>query len=318
MNTWDTNVANIFDVLRDFSAASVNTTDINLHKALRIALGEDPENVLRGRKVLSFYRCIANPTEHDLPPAIDRHLINLALGVFPGKNEQSALSNDDTLYSRIESVYMDLGRREGAGNLLASVAWFVQRRLSRSHQIDLYASTLSGSSLVCCGSPMRSHGRSERGARRFYCSRCKSTQVPELYLRLIRTRSGWKQSISYDGLKIWRDEKGRACVTLPKQHPYSNAAGYQRLARFLIAEDLGYLPHSSEHTHHVDRNLRNDDLENLASVSIAYHGRIHASAIFVGRAENGRFTKRQHNESLISPEFSWPRHGAVLGNQAKR
>jgi hypothetical protein len=121
LNTWDTNVANILDVLRDWSSASVNTTDVNLHKALRIRCGEDPDKVLVGRKVRAFYRAIADPVDA-LPIAVDRHLINLALGIVPNKAEQSALANNGKLYSRVEQVYAELGAREGLGNRLASVA----------------------------------------------------------------------------------------------------------------------------------------------------------------------------------------------------
>lgn len=304
MNTWDTNVANILDVLRDWSSAPVNTTDSNLHKALRIRCGEDPEGVLSGRKVRAFYHAVAYP-DNSSPVAVDRHLINLALGIVPDKPTQAAMANDSTLYSRVESVYLDLGKREGLGNRLASIAWFVQRRVERTGQIPL----LHPGSPVCCGRPMWSHG-----SARFYCPSCRSTSRPEHCLRLRRTPScSWSLEYGTEGLRVWRDSKGRACVTLPKQHPYSNSAGYQRLARFLIAEEIGRLPHTAEHTHHKNRKLWDDRIENLSLLSVEYHGQIHASAICVGRGEDGRFCELEEPES--SP-FAWPRYGAVLGNQA--
>lgn len=105
MNTWDTNVANIVDILRHHSdpgalvdPPQVNTTNINRDKALAIATGSHPLDILRGRKVRAFYQCIATPDDISIPPAIDRHLINLALGTIPNKSEQSRLASNRDIY----------------------------------------------------------------------------------------------------------------------------------------------------------------------------------------------------------------------------
>lgn len=177
----------------------------------------------------------------------------------------------------------------------------------------------------CCNSPMWGHGRyrtrdDQRASprRRFYCPICRSTSRPAHCQRLVRTAQGWQIQTGTEGLKIWQDDKGRNCVTLPSRHPYANSAGFQRLARFLIAEDLGYLPRSDEHTHHVNRILSDDRIDNLELVAVEYHGRIHASAAFVGRGRDGKFIERDPHE--IPPEggfVDWPRNGAVLGNAAR-
>lgn len=314
MNTWDTNVANIYDILRHGTRARVNTTNINRDKAIRISLGEDPDQVLGGRKVRSFWRAIADPTNTH-PVAIDRHLINCALGlVNPTKREQGDLAHDQTLYSRVEAVYHDLGRREGIGNRLASVAWFVQRRLSRTGQraIHRHDGDLPPIGPVCCNRSMHGHGH------RFRCPICRSTVIPVYTHRLARTPLGWRVTWSTDGLPIWYDDKNRACITLHPRHPYANSAGYQRLARFLIAEDLGYLPRPDEHTHHTNGDLTDDRIDNLELVAVAYHGRIHASAAFVGRGEDGRFRERDPSEPPpVGGLVDWPRCGAVLGNRVK-
>lgn len=315
LNTWGTNVANVLDVLRDWSSAPVNTTDANLHKALRIRCGEDPLHVLRGRKVRAFYRGMADPDNRE-PIAVDRHLMNLALGVAaPSKREQADMAHDDALYGRVESVYQDLGRRESLGNRLAAIAWFVQRRIERSGQMPM----LHPEAPVCCGTAMWSHGR-RREQRFFYCPRCRSTARPKKALRLSRTAAGaWTLRDGVDGFRVWPDDKGRMCVSLGQRHPYSNSGGYQRLARFLIAEDLGHLPRSDEHTHHRNGRLTDDRIDNLELVAVEYHGRLHASAAFVGRGEDGRFVER--DPSTPPPDgglVGWPRAGAILGNQAKR
>lgn len=324
MNTWDANVANVLDVLRYRAAIvehnrgslpfkttplSVNTTDTNRNKALAIARGAHPLSILRGDKVRAFYRAIADPSD-TTPIPVDRHLINLALGTIPTKAEQSTYSNDRALYARIEKVYTELGTREGLGNRLASIAWFVQRRIERTGQRPL----LHPSAPLCCGKLMWSHGR-----QRFYCARCKSTQRPSYCLRILRTPEGWKLHTGTDGLRVWSDSKGRRCVTLPAQHPYTippnaqgKSPGYQRLARFLIAEELGYLPRPDEHTHHR-RGLTDDSLSSLDLVHVAYHGQIHASAVYVARDEQGRFKPLNPPEGI----YDWPRRGAILGNAAR-
>lgn len=162
---------------------------------------------------------------------------------------------------------------------------------------------------LCCGRPMRA-----RNTRYLFCSVCLSTGYPP-GIRLIRTPNGWDLADRATiGLNVWVDHKSRRCVTLHPRHPYANSAGYQRLARFLIAESLGYLPRSDEHTHHRN-GISDDSLGALELVAVEYHGRIHASAIYVGRGEDGRFI------SLDPPdpprELDWPRYGAILGRAAK-
>lgn len=324
MNTWDSNVANVLDVLRhthkfgndgERRLPSVNTTNINRDKALRISTGADPLSVLGGRKVRAFYLAIADP-DNTLPIAIDRHLINLAIGIHnPTKREQADLAHDNDLYSRVERAYTDLGRREGLGNRLASIAWFVQRRIERTGQRPM----LHPEAPVCCGSPMWSHGNRQTplGPKRtFYCPSCRSTQHQEPGRRLVRTRNGWElRERATEGLRVWQDGKGRQNVTLPQDHPYGNGQGYQRLARFIVSESLGRPLRPDEHIHHLDGDLTNDRPENLAVVSVEYHGQIHASAAFVARCEKGRF--RVIENSQDERIYPWPRDRAVLGNQAR-
>lgn len=317
MNTWDTNVANIIDVLRHGKQAKVNTTGINRDKAVRIAQGEDPDRVLGGSKVRAFYHAIANPSD-TRPIAIDRHLINCALGLTnPTKREQADLAHDSTLYARVEAVYHDLGRREGIGNRLASVVWFVQRRLARTGQQPLQHlddPTYPPIGPVCCNRTMHGHG-----PRQFRCPVCRSTVIPTYRRRLVRTPTGsWSVIWSADGFPVWHDADHRACITLHPRHPYANSAGYQRLARFLIAEELGYLPRPDEHTHHANGDLTDDRVDNLELVAVEYHGRVHASAAFVGRGVDGRFVERDpHNSQPVGGLVEWPRDRAVLGNQAR-
>jgi hypothetical protein len=93
MNTWDTNVSNVLDVLRHVEALRkavplcgpstdslrVNTPHVNKDKALAIALGADPLSILKGRKVTAFFKAIADPEDMQHVP-VDRHMLRLALG----------------------------------------------------------------------------------------------------------------------------------------------------------------------------------------------------------------------------------------------
>jgi hypothetical protein len=128
-----------------------------------------------------------------------------------------------------------------------------------------------------------------------------------------------------EAYRVWRqyrnDQPERLCVTLGVRHPFANSAGYQRLARFVIADAIGYLPDAMTHTHHVDRNAMNDAIDNLELISAQYHGRIHASGVCVGRGRDGRFVSLEEmgeaEQQDVARETWWPRHGAIVGNQAR-
>lgn len=305
-------------VFNGHAAVRVNTPHPNRDKALRIAAGENPLSVLDGRKVTAFYHAIADPDDRT-PIPVDRHLLCLALGIVPTKNQLARIASNADIYTRVEDAYTSLGNREGIGNRLASIAWFVQRRTSRSGQHVI----IHPDAPVCCNRPMYSHGRphATRTAdrRRWYCASCRSTVRPERCERLQRdppSSSGWTIRTSTEGFKLWRDHRSRACVTLGTRHPYANSGGWQYLARFLIAESLGYMPRTDEHTHHVDRDKMNDrlDMSNYELIAATYHGRIHGSAVCVARCtDTGRFMPLDQP----GPEHAWPRYAAVLGNEAR-
>lgn len=286
MNGWLTNVDNVLSVLRwaKFRAfggdkPQVNTPRPNRDKAIRIALGESPLDVLRGNKVRAFYSAIADPSD-TRPVPVDRHLICLALGSKLSKNDLSRAASDTDLWQRIERVYSELGRRESLGNRLASIAWFVQRRISR------------GQLSIALGEASADRAR------------------PEHCIRLVRTPTGWTRRHGVDGFKIRYDSRGRARIYLGYQHPYASANGEQWLLRFLVAEEQGCLPRTDEHVHHADLDIANDSIDNCEVVAIAYHGRIHASAACVGRGVDGRFVTLDNP----GPIYSASRHGAIIGH----
>ncbi len=263
MNTWDTNVSNILDVLRDLSSASVNTTDINLHKALQIRMGASPLAVLQGRKVRAFYNAIANPDDTTSVP-VDRHLINLAIGIFPDKMTQSRLASDQDIYTRVENAYLDLGRRERIGNRLASIAWFVQRRISRTGQSLIY----HPDSPVCCGRPMWS-----RGAEKLRCEACGKVQPRDPHSkRKVRPLVKLDVSISFP-LGVLRTRY--PIVYLPNGHPHRNSGGWQYVARHIVMEHTGELLRRDEHVHHINGDKFDCRRDNLKVMLAEEHGRFH-------------------------------------------
>jgi len=282
MNGWETNVANTLDVLRYGDGAQVNTPKPNFSKALRILQGEPPSTVLRGRKVSAFYRGIANPDDHS-PIAVDRHLICAALGTKLDKNQLSRAASDHTLYSAVEAAYHDLGKREGIGNRLASIAWFVQRRVESGQM----AIPVPGSP-VCCGRPMHHHGR-----ERFRCSVCSKTRniIPSLPSALPRVAVDADIRREIANLRVTIGKSGRPRVQLGVGHPFARKGGSQYLSRFVVMYTTGERLRKDEHVHHSDGIKPNCTRDNLEVWLSERHGRWHAERqlLYMLRDHAGRF-----------------------------
>ena len=348
MNGWDTNVANVLSVLRhghDF-ASSVNTSHMNHMKALAILHGADPAQCLGQSKVLAFYRGIADPT--DLTPIpVDRHLICLAIGKkITNNNELRAYAGNRRLLADIHAAYTYLGAREGIGNRLASIAWFVQRRV-RTNQIPV----LQPSRVVCCNRPMNSHG-----AGYLHCPSCGHS-VSRKNLSLGLPKKARKTPHSHvDGFPVHVEKRGRKRIYLGVGHALANSGGWQYLSRYVVAKELAresqesaregdpenaLVPlRSDEHVHHVNLSRSHDPLDgsNYRLINPAYHGRLHASAITLAgyRDDLGRFVSQTgsvgqgehiqgNGETSIGADprfdpsmspYSYPRFRAILGPAA--
>jgi len=286
MNGWEENVANTLDVLRLGAAARVNTPEPNRVKAVRIAKGEDPLVVLGGRKVRAFYRGIVDPADRE-PIPIDRHLICLAIGDKLTKSKLSRAISDRAFYARVESVYADLGRREGIGNRLAMIAWFVQRRFAGAGgtRIAGQAPLLpTDSRAVCCGRACQS-----QGARRYLCGVCGRSRLKIVPLPpprhpldeelLLDDEDRW--ALLPPGTRVsWlaaeRGKPLRPAVYVGKGHPYANRAGMQYLARLVMMHAMGERLLSSEHVHHSNGVVADCRRDNLEVWIAEEHGRFHA------------------------------------------
>jgi len=294
MNGWDTNVANTAEVLRWANAPQerngefpkVNTSSANRDKAIAIACGAYPLEVLRGRKVRAFYAGIANPDDTS-PIPVDRHLIVLALGRIPEKRELSRLASNATLYSRVESAYAEVGQRENLGNRIASIAWFVQRRILRTGQTPL----LQPGAFVCCGHPMQS-----QGTKRRLCVLCGKSvsKTPD---------KGQRRDATFgrvDGFRI-TSLHTRRIIHCGKGHPYANQRGWQYLSRYIVMKELARRIEKDEHVHHVNHDKSDDRLDgsNYQLLLAESHGKYHRYlADLAGyRDDLGRFT--EHAEPRV-------------------
>lgn len=294
LNTWDTNVSNIVDVLRwvknggsdnggsdsCVDELKVNTPHANKHKAILIAQGHHPSEVLRGRKVTSFYKAIVNPSDRDHYP-IDRHLINLAMGTKITANSEirDLLLNQ---YDKIEHTYRQLGKREGIDNLLASIAWFVQRRSSLQQGIFIDGSP------VCCGVEMWSHGRD-----RFYCKSCRKTRKRQPKLVNLPGTILTDDGNMRDMLRLSIDDRGRVRVHMGRRELYMNSGGWQYLARYEVMKHTGEVLRPDEHVHHSNGRLWDCRTCNLEVWLAERHGQYHAKnqLLYMVRDYKGRFTK---------------------------
>jgi hypothetical protein len=76
----------------------------NGHKAIRILMGEDPEDVLGGPKVRVFYFTIMNPAD---PRAVvvDRHAIDIAVGRVLNDADRGKLLGRKGAYDAVAELY---------------------------------------------------------------------------------------------------------------------------------------------------------------------------------------------------------------------
>lgn len=151
----------------------------------------------------------------------------------------------------------------------------------------------------------------QAGRQRWRCQRgCGDTVWPGVArrrpaecLRLVADNRGiWRAEVGVEGYRLTQSPRRRRWrVSLGKGHEFANTGGWQWLARFLVADVLGYMPRTDEHAHHVDhdhrRLERTLDLTNLMLVLAEYHGRIHAT----------------HTDLAGGNTYQVPRRGAVIG-----
>jgi hypothetical protein len=122
-NGWGSNVAQAGQAFGDGHAGNVGHYDDATGKATEIIAGADPDGVLGGRKVRSFYRNIVDP----LRPGhvtIDRHMVDLLTGErFADAKVLERVGVYQLAAAVIRGVARELGMLPQEVQAVAWVAW---------------------------------------------------------------------------------------------------------------------------------------------------------------------------------------------------
>jgi len=127
---WESNVAMAADFLAGHTDADTvpHTYDAG-RKAERIRDGEDPDLVLGGRKVRSFFRNIFDP-DRPGPVTVDRHATCIWLGERDTSRRPVNLVNRVGAYQMIAADYRTAGRLTGLlPHQIQAITWCTYRRI---------------------------------------------------------------------------------------------------------------------------------------------------------------------------------------------
>jgi len=128
--SWPHNVKRAVQLVSTGATYGLNN---GVDKARRILAGEDPDTVLSGNKVRSFYDNIARPATSE-SVTIDGHAYDAAAGHICSDRERKALERVGE-YDRIADMYRWVASREGlAPHVVQATVWCVWRnRYGRYH-----------------------------------------------------------------------------------------------------------------------------------------------------------------------------------------
>ena len=123
---WGENVA---EALK-FTSLGYSTmqTQANNAKAQKIQEGQDPETVLGGAKVTSFYHAILEPTGQ-YKPVVDRHAIAVYYGKPVSRRDLGRAMSNPRVIRRIQSAYVRASRivRQHY-NVVQATTWVQHRK----------------------------------------------------------------------------------------------------------------------------------------------------------------------------------------------
>lgn len=121
---WDRNVSLARQAF--INGVASGSLGSNVRKANSIIEGQNPENVLGGDKVRSFYANIVNPFGDDV--TIDRHAFDIAMGYSTNDKARSVLSRKG-VYEQLANMYREAGSILGlTGAQVQAITWVVWRR----------------------------------------------------------------------------------------------------------------------------------------------------------------------------------------------
>lgn len=130
MMGWDANKRQAAIAFEEGTAMGLGL-DNNCVKATRILHGENPLDVLGGRKVVSFYNTILDPLGFTIP-VIDRHAFDIAIGKVTDDAAKSILGRKG-MYDAFGKVYVNAAKRAGISapqmQAITWVAWRVMKKV---------------------------------------------------------------------------------------------------------------------------------------------------------------------------------------------
>lgn len=128
MTGWSTNQAWAKESCR--TGVAVGNTLPNRAKAQLILDGADPADILTSPKVGAFFRSIADPTDINVSPVIDRHAFSIAVGEWTHADTASRFLGRKGVYEEFASVYRQAAFwcEIGAAQMQA-VTWVTFRHL---------------------------------------------------------------------------------------------------------------------------------------------------------------------------------------------
>ena len=124
--SWGDNIA---EALK-FTSLGYSTmqTKANNVKAQKIQEGQDPETVLGGAKVTSFYHAILEPTGQ-YKPVVDRHAIAIYYGKPVSHRDLGRAMSNPRVVRRIQSAYSRASRIVGKHyNVVQATTWLQHRK----------------------------------------------------------------------------------------------------------------------------------------------------------------------------------------------
>lgn len=120
---------NIAEALKFASLGySTKQTGANNMKAKRIREGEDPIEVLGGKKVVAFYHAILEPFG-DFMPVVDRHALDIYRGKLISKRDRNRAMSNPRVINRIQTSYKLASKKLGVHyNVVQAVTWVQHRK----------------------------------------------------------------------------------------------------------------------------------------------------------------------------------------------
>jgi hypothetical protein len=121
-------VRNLHMAAEFIETGKVGQFSAQVDKAREILAGANPEQILKGRKELSFYHCFMNPNTSAV--TIDGHALNIWLGLYVSVDKTKVT---ERLYRLAAEDYRAVASTLGiAPYQLQAITWLAWRRLNRS------------------------------------------------------------------------------------------------------------------------------------------------------------------------------------------